>query len=223
MVTTIGCDMCDRRQRYRSLLATAWLESGSRLLREAVEQTIAASGDQVRLAAGARHVRRIPGALEHGVGPAAAIDMPDRGAAEGAARPVVAGEVHVAGPGGAVHLRAGQHVMPVRRHANAGHHCAALGQRILLAKLVVVAVQVLDAGRDHGALEVLPGALADAVASVNRAALVALVRAQISAPSLAAGASRGRELLAVAIRTCEAAEVGAFAGPDAGDEKAHVW
>jgi hypothetical protein len=52
--------------------------------------------------------------------------------------------------------------------------------------------------------------------------LVALVRAQISAPSLAAGASRGRELLAVCIRTCEATEIGTLAGSDAGDEKRHV-
>src|SRR5262245_2095857 len=222
MVTTIGCDMCDRRQRYRSLLATAWLESGSRLLREAVEQTIAASGDQVRLAAGARHVRRIPGALEHGVGPAAAIDMPDRGAAEGAARPVVAGEVHVAGPGGAVHLRAGQHVVPVRRHAEAGHHGAALGQGVLGAELVVVAVQVLDAGRDHGALEVLPGALADAIAGVDRAALRALIGAEIGAPGLAARAGRGRELLAARIGARKPAEIGALARPGAGDEERHI-
>src|SRR5262245_57669892 len=100
---------------------------GSSLLREAVEQTVAAGGDQVRLAAAARHVRRIPGALEHGVRPAAPIDVPHRSTAEGAARPVVACEIHVAGPGGAVHLRAGQHVMPVRRHAEAGHLGAALG------------------------------------------------------------------------------------------------
>src|SRR5215510_12716923 len=180
MVTTIGCDMCDRRQRYRSLLATAWLESGSRLLREAVEQTIAAGGDQVRLAASARHVRRIPGALEHGVRPAATIDMPHRGAAEGAARPVVAGQIHVAGPGGAIHLRAGQHVVPVRRHAEAGHRGATFRQRVFDTELVVVAVQILDAGRDHGALEILPRTLADPVASVDRATLVALVRAQIS-------------------------------------------
>src|SRR5262245_14266490 len=78
--------------------------NGSSLLREAVEQAVAAGGNQVRLAAAARHVRRVPGALEHGVLSAATIDMPNRGAAEGTARPVVAGEIHVAGPGRAIHL-----------------------------------------------------------------------------------------------------------------------
>src|SRR5437870_3915489 len=112
--------------------------------------------------------------------------------------------------------------MPVRRHAEAGHHGAALGQGILGAELVVVAVQILDAGRDHGALEVLPGALADAVAGIDGAALITLVGAEISAPGLAAGAGRGRKLLAMRIRARKPGEIGSLAGPGAGDEERHV-
>ena len=46
-----------------------------RLLREAVEQAVAAGGDEIGLAAAARHVRGIPGLLEDRVGVALAVDV----------------------------------------------------------------------------------------------------------------------------------------------------
>src|SRR5215471_815012 len=60
------------------------------LCREAVEQAVAAGGDEVGLAAAARLVRGIPGALEFVVGAAAAVDVANLGLAEFAAHPVVA-------------------------------------------------------------------------------------------------------------------------------------
>src|SRR5215470_1914924 len=76
-----------------------------RLLREAVVQAVSTSGDQVGLAAAARHVRRHPGLLIDGVGNAFAIDVTEHGAAEGAAGPVVAGQVEVAGERFTVQVR----------------------------------------------------------------------------------------------------------------------
>src|SRR5580658_7987648 len=69
--------------------------------------------------------------------------MAEHGAAEGAARPVVAGQVQV------------------RRERPA----------FLTGDLAVCAVEIVNAGRYHAAFEVLPGAVADAVAGVDGAAL----------------------------------------------------
>ena len=48
----------------------------------------------------------------------------------------------------AIEIRAGQDVVRVRRVAAAVDDCALLGQRVLLAQFVGVAVQVGDARRD---------------------------------------------------------------------------
>ena len=92
-----------------------------------------------------------------------------------------------AGERRAVRLRAGEDVVPVRRVAAAVDHLALLGQRGLLADLVVGAVQIVDVLRDHLALGVLPRAVADAVAGVD--GCPGALRAQIGAPGLAAGAA----------------------------------
>src|SRR5262245_43576889 len=60
------------------------------LLCEAVEQAVAAGGAQLVRAATARHMRRVPGLRINRVREATPIDVPDHGAAEGAARPIVA-------------------------------------------------------------------------------------------------------------------------------------
>src|SRR5712691_8141 len=66
---------------------------------EAVEQSIAAGGAQVVLAAGARHVSRVPGPRVDVVLQSRAVGVAERRAAEGvAARPIVAGQVDVRRP-----------------------------------------------------------------------------------------------------------------------------
>src|SRR5262245_1690676 len=138
------------------------------LRREAVEQARTSGRDQVLLAAGARHVRGVPGALVHRVGDALAVVVADQRLAEGAARPVVAGHVDVGRKRAAVHLRAGQDVVLVGRVAAALDHLALLVQRRLLVDLGVVAMQILDVLRDHHALGIVPGTAADAIARIDR-------------------------------------------------------
>src|SRR5205807_2756473 len=77
------------------------------LLGEAVEQAVAAGGDQIGLAATPRHVGRVP----RGVAAAGTIVMTEHGAAEGAARPIVAGEIEILRPSPALRSRVGQHVV----------------------------------------------------------------------------------------------------------------
>src|SRR6185436_4371931 len=107
-------------------------------------------------------------------------------------RSVVAGRV-----GAAVRGRAGQHVMTVRHEARARNDLAALGERVVEAELVGVAVQFVEARGDHRALEVLPRAVSDALARVDRGLAVGGLRAEIGAPDLAARAVARGERLAV--------------------------
>src|SRR5712672_2416278 len=192
------------------------------LLREAVEQAAAAGGDEIRLRTAARHMRRDPGLLVHGVGDAFTVGVAQHGAAEGAARPVVASQVEIARESLAFQVGARQHVMHVGRVAAQFNGIALFIHNIRAGDLVVVAVQIGDAGGDDSALGILPGAVADTVARIDGAALGSRVRAQIGAPSLGAGTSRSGELLAVLVGACKAAEVRAFAGADAGDEERHI-
>jgi hypothetical protein len=62
----------------------------------------------------------------------------------------------------------------------------------------------------------------DAVARIDRGLTVGRLRAEIGAPGAASGADGLRQLLAEPIRTLQAAEVGAFAGADAGHKKTHI-
>src|SRR5438477_3253482 len=136
--------------------------------------------------------------------------MAEHGDADCAARPVVAGEIQILRPSPALRGRTGQHVVLVRRPADAGDYRAALSQRRGAADLGGIAVQFVDVLGDLFALEVHPGALADAVAGIDRAA--ARVGAEVSAPGLAARAGALRQGLAMAVRTFQAAQVGALAG-----------
>ena len=72
------------------------------------------------------------------------------------------------------------------------------------------------------ALEILPRALADAVARIDRRLAAAFLGAEIGAPGLAARAVALRQRLAVLVGPRDAAEVGALAGPRAGDEERHL-
>src|SRR5882672_6452826 len=205
-----------------SSVARPGRELEDRLLREAVEQAVAAGGDEVGLAAAARHVRRHPGLLVDGVGDAFAIDVTEHGAAEGAAAPVVAGQVEVTRERFSVQVGAGQHVVHVWRVTAHLHQLALLVVGVGANDLVVVAVQIGNAGGDHGALGVLPRAVADAITRVDGAALSGGIRAQIGAPGLAARARRLGKLLAVRISARKPAKVGALARAGAGDEEGHI-
>src|SRR4029078_4930651 len=137
--------------------------------------------------------------------------MADHGRALRAARPVLAGAILASREGAAFLGRAAQHIVTVRRAAHAGNGEAALGDRVLGAELVVVAVQVVDAGRDHRALEVLPRTVADAIARVDRRLAGGGLGAAIVVPGLAAGAVALRQRLAVPVGAFDAAQVGALA------------
>src|SRR3954471_16013027 len=157
-------------------------------------------------------MRRIPRARRRVVTQSLAIDVPDHRGALRAAGPVAAGAVFASREGLAVRRRAGEHVVAVRRKADAGNDETALGERRHRAELVVVAVQVVDAGRHDLALEVLPRALADAVASIGSRLAVGVLRREIGVPRLAARTMALGQRLAIPVGTLDAAEVGALAG-----------
>ena len=71
---------------------------------------------------------------------------------ESAAGPVVASQVQVGREGAAVGLRAGQGVVPVRRHAEAGDHVAALGQGRVLVEVAAGTVEIVYVLGDDDAL-----------------------------------------------------------------------
>src|ERR1043165_8408731 len=109
--------------------------------------------------------------------------MTAHGSALGAARPVAAGAILGGRKRPALRCRARQHVVTIRREADAGNDLAALTQRVVEAELFVVAMQIVEAGRDDLALEVLPGAIADPVARIDRRLAGGPFGAGIGAPS----------------------------------------
>src|SRR5882724_6203019 len=193
------------------------------LRRETVEEAVAPGALQVVLAAAtigpARRMRRVPGFRRVVVPQALAIVVADHRRALTALRPVAAGAVLADRKRGAVRLGTRQDVVHVRRVAAPVHGRALLGQRGLLAD-VVLAVQLGKIVRDDDALGVLPGTAADAVACVDGAG--AALSAQIRMPGLGAGARRGAEQLAELVRADDSAEVAALSGAGARDEEADV-
>src|SRR6202521_3824476 len=105
----------------RSAAPTCFASLRVLLGRKAIEQAVAAGSDQTRLGAVAGHVGRIPRRVVR-----RAVDVSEFGRAEGAAGPVVARQIYVRREGAALGGRAGERVVPVRRHAEAGDHLAAL-------------------------------------------------------------------------------------------------
>ena len=138
------------------------------------------------------------------------------------AGPVVAGLVVTGRKRPTVRLRAGQGVVIVGRVADTRDHGSPFGQRCLHAELVVVAVKIVDALRDDLAFEILPGAVTDTVACVDRLCVAGRLGAEIGTPCLAARTGSFRQCLALAIRTFQATKIGALAEPGAGDEEGHV-
>ena len=166
-------------------------------------------------------MRRVPRFRGHALVEPGLVVVADHGRALAALRPVAAGGVHVAGDEAAVGLRAGEHVVLVRRVAPAVDDRPALGEGGLLGE-AVGAVQLLHVCGDHVALRVLPRATADALARVDAGHVGRRLLAQVGAPCAAAGACGRGERLAVSVGAGQAAQVGAVARPAAGDEKAHA-
>ena len=103
---------------------------------------------------------------------------PHHRGALGAAGPVPASPILARREGATIRLRAGQHVVIVRRKADAGNNGAALGLRVRRSELVVVAVEIVDVLGDDLALEVLPRAASDAIAGIDRLRAVGGLRAE---------------------------------------------
>src|SRR5947208_17198760 len=149
--------------------------------------------------------------------------MADHGGALRAARPVLAGAIVAGRERGAVGLRSRQHVVAVRRVAAAVDDIALFAQCSLLAEIVAGAVEVGDVFGDHGALGVLPGSLADAVARIHGGLAVGGLRRQIRAPDLwSAGTCGLRQRLTVIVGAGEATEIAAIADAVAGQEETGV-
>src|SRR3954454_2732826 len=107
-------------------------QSADSVRREAVEQPVAAGAAQVGLAAAAvgsaRGMRRIPRARRRVVTQSLAIDVPDHRGALRAAGPVTAGAGLSGRKGLAFRRRAGEHVVAVRREADAWNDETSLGE-----------------------------------------------------------------------------------------------
>src|SRR5262249_30239284 len=132
----------------------------------------------------------------------------------------LAGTVVAGGKGGAVRLRSRQHVVTVRRVANAVDHLALLGKRGLLGEVVACAVQVSDVLGNDDAFRVLPGPLADAVLRVHRRLAVGRLRRKIGAPGFRPRPRGLRQRLAMTVGAGNAAEIAALARAVAGQEEA---
>src|SRR5215468_1216096 len=129
------------------------------------------------------------------VAQADAVGVAEHGGALAAARPVLAGVVFGIGEGGAVGLRAREDIVHVGRVAAAVDDGAFLGE-VVLFREVIGAVQLGHVLGDDDAFGILPRALADAVARIDRARPL---RREIGVPGLGARARGLRELLALRI------------------------
>ena len=126
----------------------------------------------------------------------------EHGGADGAARPITAGHVVTSRERIAVGLEAREDVVHVWFVAARVDGLAFLAEPGFLVDLIVVAVQIVDIFRDDDAFGVLPRALADSVAGVNRGLAVGSAGAQISAPGVVAGSGCLRQRLAMLVGPC---------------------
>src|SRR5688572_2538997 len=111
--------------------------------------------------------------------------------------------------------------MLVRRVAAAIHRHSLLVQAVLLPKLVVRAVEVRHALRDHDAVVVVPGARPDAVFRVDRGLAGGRLGAEVSAPGLSGDARRIGQRLAMRVSAGETTELRSVTRSGRGDEEAH--
>lgn len=137
--------------------------------------------------------------------------MADHGASFAIIGPVAAGRIGRR----AVGVGPGQDIVTVRAVAPAIHRVTIFRQPGFLADRVGVAVQRIEVFGDQLTIDVVPWSVADPIAGVG------IARAEISAPSLTAGASCVGQLLTMGIGTFEASQIGAVSRPLARDE-AHL-
>src|SRR5262245_11042139 len=112
--------------------------------------------------------------------------MANHGCALGATRPVATGAIVTGGKSATFRGRAGQDVVTVGCKAHARNDLAPFGQRRVHAKLVVVAVQIVDCLSEDFALEILPRSVANAVTRIDGRLSVGSLGAQIGAPGFSA-------------------------------------
>src|SRR5262249_15194179 len=135
------------------------------------------------------------------------VDMPEHSRTLGAAGPVVTGLVLTRRKRSPVGLRAGQGVVPVGGVAATVDDIALLGQRRLLAD-VVVAVQFGDILGDDRPFVVLPRTFTDPISRIDRRLTVRRLGAEIGVPGMAPCSDSLGQLLADPIRPRQAAEIG---------------
>jgi hypothetical protein len=191
---------------------------------EAVEQPSAARALQPFLAAAPRAVRGVPGHHMAADLEAHMIVMPDdRRPVVAALCPIAAGRVFARSRIHALRVRTGQHVVRIHRVDPAGHDLAFLGQGGLLVQIGVLRMEVVDVLCDSDALDVLPRALANPIAGVDTGVTTRRRGAEIGAPILLGVSNARGERSAMRVRPVKAAEVGALARADAGEEEGHVF
>src|SRR5258707_2722896 len=131
------------------------------------------------------------------------INVAKHGAAERAAGPVVAGQIHIAWESAALHVGARHHVVHVWTIAPHLDRLALLIERRRATDLVVGTMQIGNAGRDDFALRIFPWAVADAIASIDGTTLRSLIGTQIGPPGLVASTRGSGERLSVTVRSLQ--------------------
>src|SRR5436305_251667 len=192
------------------------------IVHEAVEELRAARRLERLVAAAAGAVRGVPRLHVPRLLQAHPVVVADDGGPVAALRPVPAGRVAARRRIHALRIGPCDDVVHVHRVAAAAHRLSLLRKRGLLVDLVLVRMQIGDVLRHHHAVEVLPRALADAIARVDARLAAGRRGAEIGVPVGVLRACGLRKLVAVRVRAFEAAEIGAVALPDAGDEEGHV-
>ena len=138
----------------------------------------------------------VPWAEFHEVGfppPPVRSMMSDHRTTVAAARPIVTRGIR----NGAVEVRPGQNVVPVRRIAAAVYHGAGFGEHSLLGQ-VVVAVQLIGHSRPLSRRATLcHGSSANPISRIDRPFVAARRCAQVGPPHAIRGTRGRRELLAV--------------------------
>jgi hypothetical protein len=151
-----------------------------------------------------------------------AVDMADHGRALGAARPVATGAIFAGREGAAFRVDPVSTSWRFGAKPTPGMIWPRSVRRVSKPSLLLSLCRSSTSGRDHVALEILPWAVADAVARIDARLAVGRLGAEVGAPGFAARAVALRQRLAVLVGALDAAEVGALAGPGAGDEERHV-